>query len=238
MATPKAPLALDYAGHGKALGWRKGEHLIDALPYIDPLAPEVKKQVDQLIEDELRRGGKKPSDFLKDLPAMPTQAFEGHPLLATEYERVKAKKEMPALDATRYMLNPPPQTLRNDIGEWKKALDNAGSQLEHQHLRILNLELMLKYGDKVWRAQTQLDESLVIDVILICLLPHLTGSELGKIEENYYSLVQKNFEIENACSRRKIWSGAATHALAVNARKYIVLLSEQTFKVQATILTC
>ncbi len=56
---------------------------------------------------------------------------------------------MPPLDTTRYMLNPPGQARRNDVGEWKRSLDNASSQLEHQYLRILNLELMLKYGDKV-----------------------------------------------------------------------------------------
>ena len=65
------------------------------------------------------------------------------------YTRVKAKAEMPPLDATRYMLNPPAQARRNDVGEWKRSLDNASAQLEHQYLRILNLELLLKYGDKV-----------------------------------------------------------------------------------------
>lgn len=38
---------------------------------------------------------------------------------------------------------------RNDPGAWKQALDNASAQLEHQYGRITNLELLLKYGDKV-----------------------------------------------------------------------------------------
>lgn len=41
----KAPLALTYAAHGQGALWRKGEDLIDALPYIDPLPADVKKQV-------------------------------------------------------------------------------------------------------------------------------------------------------------------------------------------------
>ncbi len=32
---------------------------------------------------------------------------------------------------------------------------HAQAQLEHQHLRILNQELLLKYGDKAWRAQVR-----------------------------------------------------------------------------------
>ena len=63
--------------------------------------------------------------------------------------RVKAKLPMPPLDNTRFRLEPPSLLKRNDYGEWKKAVDNAHSQLEHQYTRILNLELMLKYGDKV-----------------------------------------------------------------------------------------
>lgn len=216
MANTNAALRLDYAGHGQASGWRRGEDLIDALPYIDPLTPEVKKQVDRLIEEELSRGNRKPSDFLKEMPPVPPSTFDGHPLLATEYERVKSKTEMPPLDSTRYMLNPPGQTRRNDVGEWKRSLDNASAQLEHQYLRILNLELMLKYGDKVWRAQTQLDESLVhqYEAELAETKRKITqlnterklqqtaaGLELRKIEEEYYALVQKNFEIETASSR-------------------------------------
>jgi pre-mRNA-splicing factor SPF27 len=68
---------------------------------------------------------------------------------------------MPALDSARYRLDPPPQTKRNDFASWKSSLDNANSQLEHQHLRIMNLELLLKNGDKVWRAQTQMDENIL-----------------------------------------------------------------------------
>jgi len=56
---------------------------------------------------------------------------------------------MPALDTSRYRLEPPPASKKHDLGAWKACVDNAHSQLEHQYLRIVNLELMLKYGDKV-----------------------------------------------------------------------------------------
>lgn len=68
---------------------------------------------------------------------------------------------LPAIDITRYQLNPPPQTKRNDVTAWKGSVDNANAQLEHQLLRIVNFEMLLKHGDKAWRAQTQMDEALL-----------------------------------------------------------------------------
>lgn len=56
---------------------------------------------------------------------------------------------MKPLDTSRYRLDPPPQNKQNDPNAWRGALDNAHAQLEHQYLRIMNLEMLLKYGDKV-----------------------------------------------------------------------------------------
>jgi pre-mRNA-splicing factor SPF27 len=63
---------------------------LDALPYIDPLTPEIKKQVEALIEAEMRQSTKRPADYLKELPPLPPAKFEGHPLLQAEYERCAA----------------------------------------------------------------------------------------------------------------------------------------------------
>eukprot|EP00775_Hariotina_reticulata_P005887 gene5887-6128_t len=140
--TDQQPLALEYHGKGQTEGhWRRGQSLIDALAYIDPLTPDVKQQIDKLVEEEMRRSSKRPADYLKELPPMPAVKFEGHPMLLQDYDRVRAGQPMPPLDVTRFSLNPPPQ-------------------LEHQMNRITNLELLLKYGANAWRAQTQLDESL------------------------------------------------------------------------------
>ncbi len=91
MAPPKAgataPLALTGAAHGEASGWRRREDLIDALPYIDPLTPDIKKQVEALIEEEMRSSKKNPADFLKELPPLQPLKFERNPLLAAEYAR-------------------------------------------------------------------------------------------------------------------------------------------------------
>ena len=60
--------------------------------------------------------------------------------------------KMPPPDSTRYSLPPPPKSKRDDPEAWEAAVKNAKAQLEHQTLRIQNLELMLKYGPNQWRA--------------------------------------------------------------------------------------
>ena len=50
------PLALDSAPHGGAGSWRRGEELIDALAYVDSLAPAERAAVDKLIAEEVRQG--------------------------------------------------------------------------------------------------------------------------------------------------------------------------------------
>lgn len=54
---------------------------VDALPYIDEDYghPIVKQEVDRLVEEEMRRSSKKPSDFLRDLPPIPKLKFEVDP---------------------------------------------------------------------------------------------------------------------------------------------------------------
>lgn len=40
-----------------------------------------------MIKEEEQRSIKQPGDYLKEMPPMPSMRFEGHPLMATEYER-------------------------------------------------------------------------------------------------------------------------------------------------------
>ncbi|GJR16807.1 pre-mRNA-splicing factor SPF27 [Tanacetum coccineum] len=58
--------------------WSSSSVQIDALPYIDDEYgdPKVKADVDRLIEEEMRRSHKKPSDYLKDLPPVAKFDFQ------------------------------------------------------------------------------------------------------------------------------------------------------------------
>jgi pre-mRNA-splicing factor SPF27 len=51
---------------------------VDALPYIDGDYgdPAVKREVDRLVEEEMRRAQRKPADFLRDLPRVPSAGFQ------------------------------------------------------------------------------------------------------------------------------------------------------------------
>ncbi|MEW5300222.1 MAG: hypothetical protein WDW36_003167 [Sanguina aurantia] len=210
------PLALEYRDATGYSAWRKGDDLIDALPYNDIIPPNVKAQIDAMLKEECQRSTKSVADYLRELPAVPASTFGGHEALQKEFERVSARLPMPPLDKVRYQVNPPIPTRRNDPIAWKAALDNAGSQLEHQYLRILNLELLLKQGDKVWRAQNQLDESLFksfeaqtaatrkeIDNVNRerKLQQAAAGTELTKLGVRYHQLMRKNFEIDSACNK-------------------------------------
>ncbi|GIL90544.1 hypothetical protein Vretimale_17507 [Volvox reticuliferus] len=212
----KRPLTLEYTAEGAAKFLRGNESLIDALPYVDHVPPELRPLVDSLIEEEKRKSIKLPSDYLRELPPVRAPHFDEHPVLKTEYERVRSKEAMKPLDTTRYRLDPPPQNRRGDVNAWRESLNNAHSQLEHQHLRILNQELLLKHGDKAWRAQVQLNEASVksLEQQLAAikketdqlnrerkLQQHAAGAELSKMDRQYLAQVRKNWAIERACMR-------------------------------------
>ena len=116
--------------------------------------------------------------------------LQGHPVLQHEYDRVKAGTPMEPLDTSRFRLAQPPANKQNDFSAWRKATDNAHSQLEHQYnryiavfgalsccisgcvphtwpmvmrlinaychiCRLLNLELLLRFGSNARRRHNQ-----------------------------------------------------------------------------------
>ncbi|KAJ2742209.1 hypothetical protein GGI20_004652 [Coemansia sp. BCRC 34301] len=132
-------------GHGAEL---------DSLPYIDKEYddPVVREQVLRMIQEEMSR---------MSPPAIPrsTSLFKNNELLRKEYERVKAGRPMPPFDIERYKLGAPTET--DDVDAWKRASDNAASQLEHQSIRQINLELLQLFGANAWKLGNYQKEKLL-----------------------------------------------------------------------------
>ncbi len=139
----------------------------DALPLLDTEYnhPEVQRLVLQLIQDEMKSFAPPKDQYLENLP-YPKLRFNGAPGFAAEYERICVSsinngvnvidnpdefRIQKPLDMARYNVPAPSSEFAEDVQAWKSAVNNARAQLEHQQNRLMNLELNIEYGDKIWQ---------------------------------------------------------------------------------------
>ncbi|XP_072500524.1 pre-mRNA-splicing factor SPF27 isoform X2 [Notamacropus eugenii] len=136
---------------------------------------------------------------------------EATDIMRNEFERLAARQPIELLSMKRYELPAPSSGQKNDITAWQECVNNSMAQLEHQAVRIENLELMSQHGCNAWKVY---NENLVHMIEqaqkeLQKLRKHIqdlnwqrknmqltAGSKLREMESTWVSLVSKNYEIE------------------------------------------
>uniref|UniRef100_A0A4W5LZC3 Pre-mRNA-splicing factor SPF27 n=1 Tax=Hucho hucho TaxID=62062 RepID=A0A4W5LZC3_9TELE len=178
-----------------------GEVFVDALPYFDQGydAAGVREAAAALVEEETRRY--RPTKNY--LSYMPTPDFTTFEVMYTLFLFHLCRYELPA----------PSSGQKNDITAWQESVNNSMAQLEHQAVRIENLELMAHYGTNAWKvyndnlafmielAQKELQKcrKQIQDLNWQRKNDQLAGgAKLRELESNWVSLVSKNYEIERA----------------------------------------
>lgn len=109
-----------------------------SLPYIDHITADEKQQIDAMIVQEMNESG-----------TMTGEVEESH-------VGSMPQPMQQAIDTSRYSLPQPLDDTMDSIESWEKAVENARAQLEHQRGRLVNLQLLLKYGPASWRAHNEI----------------------------------------------------------------------------------
>jgi len=113
-------------------------HDMLSLPYIDHITADEKQQIDAMIVQEMNESGPMTGEVEESqLGSMPQPMQQ-------------------AIDTSRYSLPQPLDDANDSIESWEKAVENARVQLEHQRGRLVNLQLLLKYGPASWRAHNEI----------------------------------------------------------------------------------
>ncbi|XP_069797603.1 pre-mRNA-splicing factor SPF27 isoform X2 [Narcine bancroftii] len=163
-----------------------GDVVVDALPYFDQGydAPGVREAAAALVEEETRRY-RPTKNYLSYLPTPDYSAFETE-IMRNEFERLAARQPMELLSMKRYELPAPSSGQKNDITAWQESVNNSMAQLEHQAVRIENLDLMSQHGSNAWK---------VYNDNLVQMIEN-AQKELQRL--SWVALVSKNYEIERA----------------------------------------
>lgn len=188
--------------------------LVDALPYFDQGYDDagVRETSLAMVEEECRRY-RPTKNYLEHLPPINMNAFETE-LMANEFDRIQNRMTMEPLSMKRYELPPPPPSKISELSAWQHSIENSMAQLEHQAVRVMNLELMLDYGCETWKVYLEIITSMLAkaQARLQDLKKEIqdinwqrkskqtqAGEKLRSLEAQWVMLVSKNYEIEQAC---------------------------------------
>lgn len=190
--------------------------LVDALPYFDQGYDDagVRETSLAMVEEECRRY-RPTKNYLEHLPPINMIAFETE-LMVNEFERIQNRLTMEPLSMKRYELPPPPPSKISELSAWQHSIENSMAQLEHQAVRVMNLELMLDYGCEAWKVYLEVMTSMLAkaQARLHDIKKEIqdinwqrkskqtqAGEKLRSLEAQWVILVSKNYEIEQACAK-------------------------------------
>uniref|UniRef100_A0A1I8JR25 DnaJ homolog subfamily C member 21 n=1 Tax=Macrostomum lignano TaxID=282301 RepID=A0A1I8JR25_9PLAT len=96
-----------------------------------------------MVEEEMRRY-RPTKNYLEHLPPLNLHQFETD-ILRAEFERLSSRQPPEHMSMKRYELPAPPTGRLTDVQSWRDSVDNSRAQLEHQSVRIENLQLLLAH---------------------------------------------------------------------------------------------
>eukprot|EP00916_Digyalum_oweni_P013686 GHVL01022459.1.p1 GENE.GHVL01022459.1~~GHVL01022459.1.p1 ORF type:complete len:218 (+),score=42.41 GHVL01022459.1:54-707(+) len=121
--------------------------LVDSLPYVDS-APdlEMKEIINEMINEEMKLLPKK--DYIASLP-MPL--LNESPLVSFEMDRLSKGRPFATFDLKKYdSIDGPTSGRVADVLAWEMSLKEARIAIEHQQIRLDNLELASKFCNNTW----------------------------------------------------------------------------------------
>lgn len=189
--------------------------LIDALPYADEGYdnPGVREAAAVLIEEEVKRYHST-KNYLENIPGNLHEKWET-PAMKTMFEKLDSRQPSEMLSMKRCELPAPPTGQKHDVSAWLSAVSNSKAQLEHQEVRLINLELLKDYGCNSWILYLQRLQKMseiqqkrlhtlrqqIQDTNWARKKEHTeAGSELQLLNSQWINLVAKNYELERACT--------------------------------------
>lgn len=133
------------------------QHVLDGLPYIDPVLEDYEDYASALIEEEMKKGGEaemRRSDAR--LPRLPPPAGERTELLRAEYRRVSASADAAGAvskpDFGVASLEAPPEEDRGSVRAWEGAVKRARLAYETERIRAVVLQVEKEESSDVWKA--------------------------------------------------------------------------------------